>query len=407
METKMHLVRLPLTAGVYMLLAVFMLAAQSTEKNYFLKQTEDGKEGFVQRLSWEPSDYSMCYEVVIGKEDEQNTAGVQDTSGSTEAYKELSRSKTTDSFIEVSLPPGTYRYAVTVYNLLGKPETTSDWLYFNISRAYQPEVHSVFPKTIYLEEPNDGKFSITGKNLREDSRYSLCRQGKNGEAFTAQLTGHDENDKKAELQFDMKKLDTGIYSLTVTNPGGLTAQDGPVTIKFKKRIDFDVSAGYTVPVVLYDNTMKTYLNTNVFPLSMTSRCSFMPFKHRFGYFGAGLDASYSRLYAKYDMYSLDGNFVTCHLNFVYQLPVIKNHLVLELHGGGGAVFFGSLEFHFEHDINTDPFNGIEPSFDAGAAVQVYILKRLYVDVCADYIHAFMPDMSLGMIVPSLSAGWQF
>lgn len=394
-------------------------AASGEIRNYYIKQDENGVEEIVQRLSWEYIPDILEYEVVI----EQNTssedqkpakekskkkasakdADVQETSPFTEIY----RTKTPDNFLEITLKAGSYRYRVTVYNLLGKEEAVSDWSYFDIIKAYPPEVRGVLPRNIFLEEINDGKFSLSGKNLFSDSIYSLRKNGKSADKYIGQLAEHDDENKKAVLQFDMKDLDVGTYNLTVTNPGGLSANDGPITIRFKKMMDFDVSGGYAVPVALYDDTFKTYLNTNTFPISIAARCSFMPFKHRFGYLGLGLSATYSRIFAIYDDYTIDGNFMTGFANFVYQLPVIKNRITLEAHGGAGVVFFNDVRFKFGHDIVTDPLNSIDLAFDAGGAVQVYVLKRLYVDICADYVQAFIPDMSLGMIVPSVSVGWQF
>jgi hypothetical protein len=374
--------------------------APAESKNYFLKQTPDGKETLVQRLFWEQIDEILDYEVVIER---KKTESDHDGPRFTEQF----RTKTTDNFIEVSLPPGNYRYEIIVYNLLGKPETTSDWSYFDIIKAYQPELYNIVPKLIYLEEENTGKFSITGNNLFNDSRYSLRKRGKLIDTYTAQPADHEKNNRKADLQFDVKRLDVGIYDLIVTDPGGLSAAYGPIIIKFKKMTDFDVSAGYSVPVVLFDGTIKKYLDTNVFPLSMTARCSFLPFKRHFGYFGVGVEAVCSRMAAQYDTYRIDGNLVTGHLNLIYQLPVIKNHFVFELHAGGGITAFGDLAFHFEHNIDSDPLNALEPSAGIGAAFQFYIFKRLYIDVCADYLQALIPDMSFGMIVPALSVGWQF
>ncbi len=101
---------------------------------------------------------------------------------------------------------------------------------------------------------------------------------------------------------------------------------------------------------------------------------------------------------------------------MYQLPVrvkIKNSekrrhiLTFELHGGAGLSFFNDLKFHFEHDIVSEPLNSINLNAIAGGAVQLYITNRIYTEIAADYLMAFLNDMDFGMILPSVSVGWQF
>ncbi len=189
-----------------------------------------------------------------------------------------------------------------------------------------------------------------------------------------------------------------------------------IEIKFKKRVDFDLSAGYVFPVVLYDGTFEKYLDTNLLPLSATARASFVPFKHRFGYFGFGIFGSYSRIFADYSNYQIDGNLINADALFLYQLPVrVKSKksekrrhiLTLEVHGGAGISFFNDLKFHFEHDIVSEPLNSINLNAVFGGAVQFYITNRLYSEFSFDCVLAFLSDMDFGMILPSVSIGWQF
>lgn len=324
------------------------------------------------------------------------------------------------------LKPGNYRYKVITYNLIGAPEAESEWYEFTVYQAYQPTVTDAkasinFTSTIYLDEKNDGIFTITGKNLfanAEDANdisftnYALVdtKLKKAVANLAPKIIAHDDENKKLTVQFDMKVLDVGVYHFVATDASGLKSEDTKdnlITVKFRKWLDIDVCAGYVIPIALYDDTFKTYLNTNVFPLSSAARVTVMPFKKRYGYLGAALSASYTRIYSVFDNYYVDGNMMIAHADFVYQLPVIKSRLTVEAHTGVGVTAFSNLSFHFEHDINSDPLNSVNLSINAGGAVQLYVVKRLYVDVCVDYVQAFMTDMALGMIVPSASIGWQF
>lgn len=282
--------------------------------------------------------------------------------------------------------------------------------------------------TLFLEEINDGIFNIFGKNLfalpESDSDISftdyvlLNSKKKNAEPIIPEILENEKN-RRLKIQFDLKKLDVGKYNFIATDASGLKNKAdhrSQIEVKFKKKVDFDLSAGYVFPVVLYDGTFEEYLDTNILPLSVTARATFVPFKHRFGYFGFGLFSSYSRIFADYNNYQIDGNLINADALFVYQLPVrvkFKNlekprHLMtLELHGGAGLSFFNDFKFHFEHNIVSEPLNSINLGAIAGGAMQFYLTNRLYAELSADYLMVFLADMDFGMILPALSIGWQF
>ncbi len=392
------------------------------------EENEFSAQEMWQYLEWEEEnpEYVLHYEVVI-----------ESFSEKTGAFEEINRIMTEDNSSKVQvnplLAPGVYRYKVISYNLIDVPEVESSWFEFKIYKAYQPEISDIKSAanrtgSLFLEEINDGVFNISGKNLFElpqsDSDISftdyalLNSKKKNAEPIIPEILENEKN-RRLKVLFDLKKLDVGKYNFVATDASGLKSnidRRSEIEVKFKKRVDFDLSAGYVFPVVLYDGTFEKYLDTNLLPLSATARASFVPFKHRFGYFGFGILGTYSRIFADYNNYQIDGNLINADALFVYQLPVrvkIKNSekrrhiLTFELHGGAGLSFFNDLKFHFEHDIVSEPLNSINLNAVAGGAIQFYITNRLYTEIAADYLMAFLDDMDFGMILPSISVGWQF
>ena len=382
-----------------------------------------------QQLEWEEEnpEFVQYYEVLIQKYDEEFVA-----------YSEINRLKTEDnsSYIRIQplLSPGYYRFKVITYDLIGLPSVESEWKTFSIFLAYKPQVNDISSKvngssTLYLEEVNDGIFSVSGRNLFETSKnekdiqftkYFVVNQNdKKQNILVPEILNVEKNNRKIEFQMNMKDLDVGVYDFVAEDASGLKSEsnnNSNFTVKFKKKVDFDLSAGYVLPVILFDDTINHYMGSNIWPLSGTFRMSFMPFKRSFGYFGVGLAGTFSRLFAEFPQYKIDGNLITAHLNFVYQLPIrfrIKNSeqrrhaFSLELHGGIGATFFNDIVFLFPHDINSKPLNSINLSFDVGGAVQVYITSRLYAEVGVDFVMAFMSDMQFGVLHPSVCIGWQF
>ena len=382
-----------------------------------------------QQLEWEEEnpEFVQYYEVIIQKYDEESVA-----------YSEIHRLKTEDNSsnirIQPLLPPGYYRFKVITYDLIGLPSVESEWKTFSIYKAFKPQVNDISSKvngssTLYLEEMNDGIFSVSGRNLFEIpenekdiqfTKYFVVNQNdKKQNILVPEILNVENNNRKIEFQLNMKDLDVGVYDFVAEDASGLkseTNNNSNFTVKFKKKVDFDLSAGYVLPVILFDDTINHYMGSNIWPLSGTVKMSFMPFKRSFGYFGVGLAGTYSRLFAEFPQYKIDGNLITAHLNFVYQLPIrfrIKNSeqrrhaFSLELHGGIGATFFNDIVFHFPHDINSKPLNSLNLSFDVGGAVQVYITSRLYAEVGVDFVMAFVKDMQFGVLHPSVCIGWQF
>ena len=383
-----------------------------------------------QYLEWEEDypEYVQKYEIVIEEKKDEKTD-----------WKEINHLFTEDNTTRVQinplLGPGLYRYKVITYDLIGIPEIESDWFEFNIYRAYVPQVRSVEAavtrsSTIYLDEVNDGIFTVTGRNLFElqesltdtsFTSYSIINARRNTEApITPVITEFSDNNRRLKVQFDMDELDTGTYYFAATDASGLTAEnskDNMFTVKFRKAVDFDVAAGYTCPVIVIGDKMKEYLNTSVLPVSATAKLSLMPFKRRFGYLGIGVDAAYSRIITTTEGYDLDGNYICGNALFIYQFPIrikdkkntdkLRHVATLELHGGGGVAMFNNLVFHFPHDINSEPLNSLDFSATAGLSAQVYFTNRLYAELGADFVMPFMGSLMMAYVKPVACVGWQF
>lgn len=416
--------------------ALIFAKEQKTTEDFLAAQQESAEEEETelsaqeqwQYLEWEEEnpEYVLRYEVVI-----------EIFSEKTKSFEEIRRIMTEDNSSKVQvnplLSPGVYRYKVVSYNLVDVPEVESNWFEFKIYKAYQPEIADIKSAanrtgTLFLEEINDGIFNISGKNLfsipQSETEISFTQYAllnsrkKNADPVIPEILENEKN-RHLKVYFDLKKLDVGKYNFIATDASGVKSSSdrrSEIEIKFKKRVDFDLSAGYVFPVVLYDNTFEKYLDSNIMPFSAAARASFVPFKHRFGYFGLGIYGTYSRVYADYNNYQIDGNLINADALFLYQLPVrvkVKNSekrrhiLTFELHGGAGVSFFNDFKFHFAHDIVSDPLNSINLNALAGGAVQFYITNRLYTELSADYLMAFLKDMDFGMILPSVSIGWQF
>ena len=380
-------------------------AAETPEENWQILEWED-----------ENSRLALRYDIIIEQRDKRGNF--------VPLMKLETKDNTTQVKIEPPLKPGFYRYSVVSYNLFGVAKAQSDWEEFPIYRAYKPRVTDVsvdvnLSSNIYLDYKNDGIISFGGRNLfmppedMDDTSFTnyVLRSNAGRVVNPLQILEHSDNDRKIQFKFDMNDLDVGKYSLVATDASGLTndpESGNLLTVRFKKWMDFNISAGYVCPIVLFDDTIQTYFETSVFPLSGTARMTWFPFKRKWGNLGIGVSASYTWMKLEKSEYSLTSNLGMAHLYFAYSHPFFNKRLSLEAHVGAGVTALLGYYFEFENDIKSDPQTSMNISVMAGAAAQIFVFKRLYVEVGADFVAFFIPDdMTFGAVLPSASVGWQF
>ncbi len=363
------------------------------DPDFWFEEVE-GDVVFTQMLRWDPVPYCPFYDVVVQR---QNNRG----------WETVNEARVEESEIEVQLTAGEYRYRLVVYNLLDKPAVTSEWFPFTILRARQPRVGGVSPDVIYFDEENTGLFSVSGRNLLAESVYRFRSIEPLGRSYTGRLDRVEEDERNAAVVFSLDDIEVGLYELEVENPGGLTHAAGPVKFAFFKLMDLDVSAGYMPLFVVWDDTVGRYFDSTAFPLGAVVKATFIPLKRKFGYFGVGLYVAGSILSNETEFHTLSMNWLMAHCVFVFQKVLIKQRLVLDLHAGPGMTMFHDLHFDFNSGYTTPSMSPWSLSALAGASLQVYVLKRLYIEGSADCSMAFMDDMRTFSVHPSLSAGWQF
>ncbi|MGP1459312.1 MAG: hypothetical protein ACTTKL_08375 [Treponema sp.] len=381
-----------------------------------------------QYLEWEEkrSEFVSRYEIVIEAYAEKEDAY-------TEAARYFTNGNARRLQIKPLLPPGTYRYKVVTYNLVDVPEVESEWFNFKIFQAFMPEINDIYAtvnltSTVFLEEINDGIFAVNGKNLFTLSEgendisytdYYLVSERKIGKAeIRPVILEHDGKNRKLKVRFSMKDLDVGVYHLIAVDASGLKtpfSKRNEITVQFKKRVDVNLSLGYSLPIILFDDTIPNYMGSRVWPLSGTFRATVLPSKHKFGYFGTGVSGTYVRMDKQDDGYKIGGNMLFTHALFVYQFPLrltskksgkTRHTLTLEAHTGAGMTVFTDFKFDFG-GVYSEPLNSGSFSILAGGAVQAFITPRLFAEFNLDYIHAFPKDIKFGALVPSIGIGWQF
>ncbi|MDR1566899.1 MAG: hypothetical protein LBS48_06440 [Treponema sp.] len=383
---------------LFLLFALFVFSASAfpQETSYRLEETEGGSL-FVQHLEWESTEYASRYEVVL----EQKKIST---------YTQVMRRIVEAPFLDISIPAGEYRYKISSFNVLGRLDAESEWVYFSVIPALQPVIFSYDPENFYFDRPSLRIIRLEGVNLTMESEIYLLRRNEDPQAEPEKIVPREvrrtELGESAQLVFYEEDLLAGVYDILVFNPGGLETAAGPFGISVAKPYDINLSAGYAPLIKLYGPAPRL-IDSAFIPLGFSARASFVPFKRDTGFFGAEADLSWNYLYTQDDNFITRASFVNFHINALYQYWYIKNILAFNARLGLGLS--GVLNYYFEF-VDTgktwDPMSSAFFSVGLGASVQWLFYGQLYAEAGFDYFHAAAKAMPMGFLRFTLSMGWQ-
>ena len=387
-----------------------IITTPETPTSYEITE-ENNEVVFTQTLSWDKVQYSSGYEVILEQQDENNQwIVIENPSSESDETKFIF--KTTANEFEMSLYAGKYRYKVYVLDLLNKIAAESEYFYFEIKKALQPEIKDFSPQTIYLDLENNGEFTIDGLNLlsseeKEDNTvfYFQSITNEKNKLFCTEIL--ETSEKKAKVQFAIDELNPGEYTLIASNPGGLECELSPLIVKFEKLMDLNVSLGYSPSYYIPLDLLQNYLKPAFLPLGAKAKITFIPLKKAFGYFGAEITGYYNYFMQKEETFDISGNIIPITLNAVYQFPIIKKKLILDTHVGGGISLLSNVYLTYDSGVKSPPQNLIAYTANAGIGLQYYFTNRLHIEAGCDYLLNIITAGMIHMVVPTISIGWQF
>jgi hypothetical protein len=373
------------------------LAAQETTGTYFVRQSESGEQTIVQRLFWPGDENASRYEVVV-------------ESGGTDAFAEIHRESTEESYIDISLGPGRYRYQVRVFNLLNQAEYATNWASFNIILALQPEIAAYTPNIIYIYEDYRWELRVTGKNLEEDGEAYLVPLEDPGNPDARTPIAPEEyipSGEAALLVFNAGELLPGAYRIFIRNPGGLEASAGPVEIEPFRPSDVQFSVGYAPLLPLY-GYLFDMLDSGFAPLGMDLRLSFVFFKRPWGFLGAETNFHLHYLVSESKNAALSVFITGGELSLLYRKLLPPQGLVFNARLGAGL---SAAPLHLPLDFEnytTDPLTSWVPLGVLGVSLEWRFVPFLYAELGTDYVQLFSRDKPQpGFLRPFLNLGWKF
>lgn len=213
-----------LTSAIFFVFVTICCFAQ----NYSLKETKKGAV-FYQRLEWDSTGVVTQYKVIV--EQKLN-----------DKYVQIEEYITKNTFQDVSLDAGQYRFKVIFYNVFGQAAHETKYQSFEILAAHQPEISSKKKiDAINLDEQQEQVcIYVEVSDINASAQFSLIN-AKTGETVVAKPEKVEINDSLASVYFNKKDLTAGKYKVVVKNPGGLKAESVSFSIQNRDPVYFDVS----------------------------------------------------------------------------------------------------------------------------------------------------------------------
>jgi hypothetical protein len=370
------------------------LAPQSP--GWFLEQS-GGEPHFFQRLSWSGAGEVLSYEAVVERKD-----------GYGPDFSEVLREGTTDNFILLSLPPGTYRYQVRAYNVFEKPGDPSPWVYFEILLPLKPELRVLDPSRLYLEGRDRLGFSLAGENLSKDSVFFIRpRRGreKDDRRIFPEWT-LDEASGRADLEFAAEGISPGSWETEVRNPGGLEDSLGPLRIIYAKLPQFAVRGVIGPFLPLPGGSLKGAYRKVYETLAFSLALDISLVKTPYTAFGLGVLSLFPSWYA---LSGRDQGPSYVHLMglgfyLFYQQRLPDRRFALNLRLGGGLSLAAEMNTILSEGYSFIP----SVSFSEGLFFRWFIGDSFFAETGFDLIQRLESgNAALEYLRPSLGLGWNF
>jgi hypothetical protein len=375
------------------------------------------EQRFIQRLAWAGDEYTLRYEVQVEKEEQGE-------------YRSAVREFTDAPFIELSLPPGNYRYRVIPYDILNRPGRGSEWLIIEVLAAVFPELDDVSPVLFSIGGNTVHTLNIYGKDIQRGAAFSLRRPG--SAAIVPVEVQILADGSRAVLHFNNDQLVPGVYEISVINPSGLETRKGEISVVNPEPVPIAVSGPEHVPVP--ETEIKPEESKNEPSAPVEDRKSYdlrlsavwMPVVHFYGKNGLFFEKGFSDLGAaarlgvvlnKTGFFNPGMEFTVSSYSFSAAPDMVQHAAAFEfnllaqklspsriiavtvrlgagftiLPGGNGQFFHAGAElFHT----------------NMGFSFLLPALEHFYFEAGLDYAHSFT-GLSSGYLRPSTGMGWRF
>jgi hypothetical protein len=359
---------------------------------------EDGR--IIQTLTWDRSN-AYYYEVEIQR---RNSEG---------EWEDHIRERTEEIFIELSLPPGMYRYRILSYNVLGRVAATSNWTSIRIYPAVEPVVESFNPPAFYIDS-HEKTFTLTleGRDIQDLATVYIIAKMDQAAPVEPLSIQPSEDGTFLSAVFSGEGLALGDYDIVITNPGGLRTVKEGFAVSFEKTVDLTLSLGYA-PFLPLNGSLFIEYDKPFYFLGFYGRLSVVPLKRLWGSIGGEINVRFTNMTTKGmtvddRQFTLNGQLLLSTLNFLYQRWFRDYTMTLNFRLGGGLAPVMNTRFDHKDGSRSENPAVIYAALAVGASWQWYVWRGLFFEAGLDYIELISGSGTPpGIIQAQLGLGWRF
>jgi hypothetical protein len=391
----------PFSFLVLFLIAALSLSAQdlplseNVESDYRLDS--DGK--IHQRISWLRVN-AFYYELEIEKIIE---GGI---------WAPELRQRTDQTFLELTLPPGMYRYRIHGYNVLDRIGSSSEWFGIRVFAAKEPKAESFSPEAYFVDSlMEEFTMIIAGHDLDEEAQAFLRLRKPGAKPIPAVSVKYKADQTTLTAVFSAGDLAIGKYDIIVVNPGGMsqTIQGFSVvfTVGFSSPYDINISAGYAPLIPLHGYLFDSF-TSGIYPLGFYGRVSYVPDKRLWGWLGVELTPQYTGLKTESDDYSVSGNMFSLSAAALYQKWFINYTVSLNFRLGAGFTSISNIKFDHDDGSSSKEMTASSMNMTLGASASLFFRKNIFIEGGAEYTMLVSSGSPLpGFMRLSAAAGYRF
>lgn len=368
------------------------LFPQALESSVSETKASDSQK-YIQRIEWEGDENAWQYGIEIISED----ASVEPLTLTTEA-----------TFVTFTLPPGNYKYRISVYDLFGHIAIQSKWCVFTITKAVQPIIGDM-EENITVKKSNKVEIPVQLENVSDASKIVMINSETN-EEVVAEFEVETDKDTGVNIvdKLIVPKLPEGNWTVKVTNPGGKSIVSDNININLKKKdydfknVNFQLQGGY--PFLFGNSDVLSFLDSLV-KFNLGGRFSIAPINFGRNYFGFDVFYNFDNIVYQNELLTIAVNLHTVQFSVLYQFELWKEHLYFDTRLGMGFTFMDL----FSSGGHGDDFEKgyIYPAVNGSLAFMYRPVRYMNIELGAQAIALLAPDNVYVIATPIILVGVSF
>ena len=368
------------------------LFPQALESSVSETKASDSQK-YIQRIEWEGDENAWQYGIEIISED----ASVEPLTLTTEA-----------TFVTFTLPPGNYKYRISVYDLFGHIAVQSKWCVFTITKAVQPIIGDM-EENITVKKTNKVEIPVQLENVSDASKIVMINSETN-EEVVAEFEVETDKDTGINIvdKLIVPKLPEGNWTVKVTNPGGKSIVSDNININLKKKdydfknVNIQLQGGY--PFLFGNSDVLSFLDSLV-KFNLGGRFSIAPINFERNYFGFDVFYNFDNIVYQNELLTIAVNLHTVQFSVLYQFELWKEHLYFDTRLGMGFTFMDL----FSSGGHGDDFEKgyIYPAVNGSLAFMYRPVRYMNIELGAQAIALLAPDNVYVIATPVLLVGVSF